>query len=163
MEVINRGKNLGKSGIEGSRSILKYLVELGNRAAAKRLSELDQMSAHLEFPSDEPPAAEPLTDLLTENFSFELGYVNPETAASHYRDNAASSVVHQNDPVPDEVVRTDGNNAQNIGPGDVGLNADLADISLEGENGLFWVFQPGFYTGEELADWETLGMCLAAP
>lgn len=37
-------------------------------------------------------------------------------------------------------------------------NADLASISLEGDNALYWVYHtPGFvYTGAELADWEAL-------
>jgi proline utilization trans-activator len=37
-------------------------------------------------------------------------------------------------------------------------NGDLANISLQGEDGLYWVYhEPGFiYTGAELADWEAL-------
>ncbi|KAH6685845.1 hypothetical protein F5X68DRAFT_241104 [Plectosphaerella plurivora] len=159
VEAINRGKNLGKSGIEGSRSILKYLVGLGNRAAAKRLAEMDQMCAHLEtLPPDQSqePFADASADLLLDNFSFELGYVNNMDIAAQQTKEVSAPRMSGN-PTADSGETTGMSPPMDMWP----RNADLADITLEGENGLYWVFQPGFYTGEELADWETLENCLA--
>ncbi|EEU45583.1 uncharacterized protein NECHADRAFT_80631 [Fusarium vanettenii 77-13-4] len=144
VEAIQPGRNLGISGIEGSRSVLQYLVTVGNRAAAKRLGELDQMCLHLRPPSQDQQAS-----------GQDLPY---ETANA-----AAGLAAHTSGSNPDRSGLQEGDQPMDLSnspmlnamfPG----NGDLANISLQGEDGLYWVYhEPGFvYTGAELADWEAL-------
>ncbi|KAM5359267.1 hypothetical protein ACJZ2D_014615 [Fusarium nematophilum] len=161
VEAIHPGRNLGLSGIEGSRNVLQYLVTVGNRAAAKRLGELDQMCIHLRpLAQEEAPSGQGLLpyEASTQPFSFDAGNAT-NTAAS----GNAQNTDHQADQSGDrsglqrEQQPMDLSNSpmmSSLLPG----GADLANISLEGENGLYWVYhEPGFvYTGAELADWEAL-------
>ncbi|KAF9869750.1 fungal specific transcription factor domain-containing protein [Colletotrichum karsti] len=154
VEAINPGKSLGFKGIDGSRAILRYLVGLGNRAAANRLAELDQMCVHLALPVQHGTGQTPqqsLTDLLTKPFSFESGYGAIEEACSTL------------DAAADTLSRTGAGGGgremcDNEDPGFEFSGADLASIPLEGENSLYWVYHtPGFsFTGVEQTDWEAL-------
>ncbi|KAH9231564.1 hypothetical protein K456DRAFT_1763336 [Colletotrichum gloeosporioides 23] len=154
VEAINPGKNLGFKGIDGSRSILRYLVGLGNRAAASRLAELDQMCVHLALPVQQGTGQTPqqsLADMLAKPFSFESGYgvVEQTTASLNAMERPRSR-------------SGDVDGAQACGEDDqqsFGFSgADLASIPLEGENSLYWVYHtPGFsFTGVEQTDWEAL-------
>lgn len=154
VEAINPGKNLGFRGIDGSRSILRYLVGLGNRAAANRLAELDQMCVHLALPVQQGAGQTPqqsLTGKLAKPFSFESGYgVIEQTTTSlnavdrlHSRPGDASGGVACGEDDQQSFAFS---------------GADLASIPLEGENSLYWVYHtPGFsLTGVEQTDWEAL-------
>ncbi|KAH0426602.1 fungal specific transcription factor domain-containing protein [Colletotrichum camelliae] len=135
VEAINPGKNLGFKGIDGSRSILRYLVGLGNRAAA-RTGQTPQQS---------------LTDMLAKPFSFESGYgvVKQATASLNTVERPRS---RSGDVGGTEACGED--DQQSFGFS----GADLASIPLEGENSLYWVYHtPGFsFTGVEQTDWEAL-------
>lgn len=161
VEAINPGKGLGYDGIEGSRAVLGYQVRQGNRAAAKRLEELDQMCASLSLPAQHHPVTStPLQTTpqnivpaeLTQPFSFDSGYGTTNVDYPMGGDvggpttQAREQVSDNNMSNPDQY-------------GQLGLNgADLASIPLEGENSLYWVYHnPGMpFTGVEQADWEAL-------
>ncbi|RSM09441.1 hypothetical protein CEP52_004071 [Fusarium oligoseptatum] len=132
VEAIHPNKNLGISGIEGSRNVLQYLVTVGNRAAAKRLGELDQMCLHLRPPSQDH-----------QDLPYETANVAAHTSGSNPQPEGDQPMDLSNSPMLNAMF-----------PG----NGDLANISLQGEDGLYWVYhEPGFvYTGAELADWEAL-------
>lgn len=163
VEAINPGKGLGFKGIEGSRAILRYLVTLGNRAAASRLAELDQMCTHLALPVHQASGQTPqesFMDLLTQTFSFSSGYGNLDQGT----DRTLTSVEHAGSGI-DRASSRQGDDAgaaeacDDIGQHDFGFSgADLASIPLEGENSLYWVYHtPGFmFTGVEQTDWESL-------
>lgn len=150
VEMIVPGRNLGACGIRVSRRILSHLVELGNRAASRRLTELDQMCAHLgacrwgEESEDSFPT-------LSQMFTFEHGYGSriPESRES-------SDPLRRN--TQDGELPNDGdqfNTENQVFPTNIpSLHLDGPDFSLGEEDGISWVFQPGMYTGEELADWE---------
>ncbi|EQB55597.1 hypothetical protein CGLO_04463 [Colletotrichum gloeosporioides Cg-14] len=147
VEAINPGKNLGFKGIDGSRSILRYLVGLGNRAAANRLAELDQMCVHLALPVQQGTGQTPqqsLTDMLAKPFSFESGYgVVEQTTASL---NAMERPRSRSGDVGGAEA-CGGDDQQSFGFS----GADLASIPLEGveqtdwealENQIPWGNQP---------------------
>ncbi|TID04271.1 putative transcriptional regulatory protein C3C7.04 [Colletotrichum higginsianum] len=164
VEAVSPGKGLGFKGVEGSRAILRYLVGLGNRAAASRLAELDQMCAHLSLSVRQPTGQTPqeeasssFMDLLTQPFSFSSGYGNVEAGAGGVsRSVVAGGISNRESDV--NGVATDGG-CEAASQHDFGLSgADLASIPLEGENSLYWVYHtPGFsFTGVEQTDWEAL-------
>ncbi|KAL0781854.1 hypothetical protein CaCOL14_003189 [Colletotrichum acutatum] len=164
VQAINPGKGLGHQGIDGSRAILRYLAALGNRPAARRLAELDQMCSHLALPvyqSGIQAPEESFMDLMAQPFSFSTSYRNsdaapegPSTSEGSARANiqGLSSSVQDSTDSTSEVHDMDGQH-------DFGFSgADLASIPLEGENSLYWVYHtPGFsFTGVEQTDWEAL-------
>ncbi|KAF4982675.1 hypothetical protein FDECE_17463 [Fusarium decemcellulare] len=151
VEAIQPGRNLGMSDIEGSRNILQYLVTVGNRAAAKRLGELDQMCVHLRPLSQDQPASDQDVPRQASTQSFSLDINNMGTLVAPA---TATSTERQGQSGDQAMDMSDSPVLNSMFPG----SADLANISLEGENGLYWVYhEPGFvYTGAELADWEAL-------
>ncbi|OAA57002.1 hypothetical protein SPI_07383 [Niveomyces insectorum RCEF 264] len=46
-------------------------------------------------------------------------------------------------------------------PGIEASRSIIRYISREGQDGLYWVFQPGYYTGADLTDWEALEQPIA--
>lgn len=153
VEAINPGKSLGYEGIEGSRAILVYQMQLGNRAAAKRLEELDQMCASLPLPVKQyPPATAPfaqtsqLQATFVQPFSFETGYGAAEHEGSTIaeRDTDMQHFEESGDPF-------DIDNSTFQG-------ADLSSISLDGDSSLYFVYHNSdiAFTGVEQADWEAL-------
>ncbi|KAL2874406.1 hypothetical protein SGCOL_010386 [Colletotrichum sp. CLE4] len=163
VEAINPGNILGHKGIDGSRVILRYLVALGNRPAASRLAELDQMCTHLALPVHQSGGQTPhpsFIDLLTQKFSFSSGYGNFDVALE-------GPLAIDGPAIPSAQGLSDGQeNAELVagvhdidGQHDFGFSgADLASIPLEGEDSLYWVYHtPGFsFTGVEQTDWEAL-------
>ncbi|KAK1676112.1 hypothetical protein BDP55DRAFT_693760 [Colletotrichum godetiae] len=163
VEAINPGNILGHKGIDGSRAILRYLVALGNRPAASRLAELDQMCTHLALPVHQSGGQTPhpsFIDLLTQKFSFSSGYGNFDVALE-------GPLAIDGPAIPSAQGLSDGQeNAELVagvhdidGQHDFGFSgADLASIPLEGEDSLYWVYHtPGFsFTGVEQTDWEAL-------
>ncbi|KAK6227416.1 fungal specific transcription factor domain-containing protein [Colletotrichum tabaci] len=166
VEAVSPGKGLGFKGVEGSRAILRYLVGLGNRAAASRLAELDQMCAHLSLsvrqPTDHTPQEEASSssfiDLLTQPFSFSSGYGIVEARAGGISLGVVAGGISNRESDVNGVVAGVGD-CEDASQHDFGLSgADLASIPLEGENSLYWVYHtPGFsFTGVEQTDWEAL-------
>ncbi|KAK1532308.1 uncharacterized protein CCOS01_04291 [Colletotrichum costaricense] len=163
VQAINPGKGLGHKGIDGSRAILRYLAALGNRPAARRLAELDQMCSHLALPvyqSGIQAPEESFMDLMAQPFSFSASYRNSDTAPEGPSTSEGSAIpniqglssVQDSTDSTSEVQDMDGQH-------DFGFSgADLASIPLEGENSLYWVYHtPGFsFTGVEQTDWEAL-------
>ncbi|KAL6415395.1 hypothetical protein AUP68_01950 [Ilyonectria robusta] len=142
-------------------SVYQYLVTVGNRAAAKRLAELDQMCIHLRPSQDQPHIGQDLPyATTTQPFSFD-----PNGNTGAFVPGAIPSSNNQSRQLGDipapPVGETEG---ASLGMAEGAMenmlhgNADLASISLEGDNALYWVYHtPGFvYTGAELADWEAL-------
>ncbi|POR30990.1 Uncharacterized protein TPAR_08800, partial [Tolypocladium paradoxum] len=152
VDVIAPGRDLGAYGIEVSRYILSYLAQLGNRAASRRLAELDQMCAHLGCRPNQPPRESSPTNILSQRFSFERGYEATPVSRRGSMGLGGHSIRHA------DAEALSGQDVPGHGdlPVDEPPNMSLSDISLAGEDGLFWVFQPGVYTGAELADWEML-------
>lgn len=163
VQAINPGKGLGHTGIDGSRAILRYLAMLGNRPAASRLAELDQMCLHLALPVHQSGIQAPqesFIDLMAQPFSFSTSYRNRDATLegpSTSEDLAMANIqglsgVQENLEPTSEVHDMDDQH-------DFGFSgADLASIPLEGENSLYWVYHtPGFsFTGVEQTDWEAL-------
>lgn len=164
VEAVSPGKGLGFKGVEGSRAILRYLVGLGNRAAASRLAELDQMCAHLSLSVRQPTGQTPqeeasssFMDLLTQPFSFSSGYGNVEAGAGGVSRSVVAGGISNRESDVNRVATEGG--CEDDSQHDFGLSgADLASIPLEGENSLYWVYHtPGFsFTGVEQTDWEAL-------
>ncbi|KAK1625535.1 hypothetical protein BDP81DRAFT_328235 [Colletotrichum phormii] len=163
VEAIDPGNLLGHKGIDGSRAILRYLVALGNRTAASRLAELDQMCTHLALPVHQSGGQTPhqsFIDLLTQKFSYSSGYGNVDVAPE-----GPSAIDGPATPSAQGLSRTQ-ENVEPVsgahdpdGQHDFGFSgADLASIPLEGEDSLYWVYHtPGFsFTGVEQTDWEAL-------
>ena len=69
--AINSAQGPAYDGIGTARSILRYLTNLGNRAAAKRLAELDQMWAHLAGTAATPDSDLIAPEVLMQTFTFE--------------------------------------------------------------------------------------------
>lgn len=147
--VINPAQGPAYDGISTARSILRYLTNLGNRAAAKRLAELDQMWAHLTMPSQTPSSDLAAPELLMQTFSFghRPGAINGNGGDTALTADAMSN----NQGLPGHVPVPDGVDGAILGQ-------DMADIVLEGESDLYWMYNnPSLsLTGVELADWETL-------
>ncbi|KPM39058.1 hypothetical protein AK830_g7493 [Neonectria ditissima] len=162
VEAIYPDSNLGLSGIEDSRHILQYLVAVGNRAAAKRLGELDQMCIHLRPSQDQAHISQDLPyETTTQPFSFD-----PSENTASAMPATINPASHQQAPLGlrpgQQHGHAEGGNveltAATVNSHILDGNTDLANISLEGDNALYWVYHsPGFvYTGAELADWEAL-------
>lgn len=150
--AVNSGHSQAYEGIDSARSILMYLANLGNRAAAKRLNEIDQMCASLALQTETPDVNVGQSHTLMQPFSF-----NP-TAQRTAGDASASATVPE---TPNHVVSYHSPTGQTLcetsDTTTAGI-ADLADIVLEGEDDLYWMYHnPSLaLTGVELIDWETL-------
>lgn len=156
VEIIAPGRSLGACGISVSRGILTHLMDLGNHAASRRLAELDQMCAHLgPYQPLEQLGQSASTDTLSGIFSFERGF---ETQSQSTPTNGSMSIYGNRtqgdgEEVPPSAQLGAENGSISLGNGPI-LHLGTSDISLDGEDGISWVFQPGMYTGSELADWE---------
>ncbi|KAF4966457.1 hypothetical protein FSARC_5863 [Fusarium sarcochroum] len=149
--IINSDKAQAYEGIESVRSILMHLSNLGNRAATKRLAEIDQMCTSLTLETETPDVDVVQPQMLMQPFSF-----NP---ATHH----VSGVV----PVPlgepqVQSVAAQGMAGENVFGGQDAVMTgaeDLGDIVLEGEDDLYWIYHNTSLslTGVEQLDWETLG------
>lgn len=146
-----------------SRGILKYLTTLGNTAASKRLSELDQMCEHLTpLPpsSDEDALADKrvTVDVLSQTFSFDHGAGDlGQARVSESRQASDSAGPGQ----IDNISLGQRNETEPACGWQTSLyndNMDLSNLSLEGEDGLYWLYHaPGLiYTGVELDDWQAV-------
>ena len=158
VEAIDPGKNLGLEGINGCRSILRYLTDLGNRAAANRLAELEQMCAHLaptQSAEDTTATSNTPTAIgtLTQPFSF---------ATVH-----GSSVSGQRAPSNAQRQSTIDPSLQQLGDTEIAndfqasadfIGTDLANLPLNDIDSLYFTYHPPglSFTGVEQADWETL-------
>lgn len=124
-----------------------HLSNLGNRAAAKRLAEIDMMCSSLTLETEMPDVDIAQPEMLMQPFSLYL----------------------ESQPAPSDVARApngQGDSAQNMTDENVleGQDAataaveDLGDIILEGEDDLYWIYHnPSLsLTGVEQADWELL-------
>lgn len=160
VEAIDPGKNLGLEGINGCRSILRYLVDLGNRAAASRLTELDQMCAHLapvqpvaELASQAMSATPNAIGSLTQPFSFTNGHrpsgARHPTSPSEQTQSAVASSTRQLEA--QDNVETNRRSADFIG-------VDLANLPLDDIDSLYWTCHPPrlSFTGVEQVDWGAL-------
>ena len=156
VEIIAPGRSLGACGISVSRGILTHLMDLGNHAASRRLAELDQMCAHLgPYQALEQQGSSTSTDTLSGVFSFERGFetqsqINPAIGdMSIYGHRTQGG----GEEAPPSTQLDAAGGSMSVGNGPV-LHLGATDLSLGGEDGISWVFQPGMYTGSELADWE---------
>lgn len=129
---------------------MKYLVNLGNQAAAKRLSEIDQMCAHLAVQTETPNLESIQPGLLMQPFSFERVAQTPQVASEtideiHQARQSSSPAPTLNNAVPNPDTTMSG-------------AADFASLVLEGEDNLYWMYHnPSLsLTGVELVDWEIL-------
>ncbi|RBA10554.1 hypothetical protein FPRO05_05143 [Fusarium proliferatum] len=138
--IINSDKAQAYQGIESVRSILTHLSNLGNRAATKRLAEIDQMCTSLTLETETPDVEAAQPQMLMQPFSFQASGAAP-IASSEPQDQDLTS-----------------ENA--LGEQDAGMAGaqDLGDIVLEGEDDLYWIYHnPSLsLTGVEQLDWETL-------
>ena len=152
--AINSAQGPAYDGIGSARSILRYLANLGNRAASRRLAELDQMCAHLSVQTETPNQEVIRPELLMQSFSF-------GRTSSHGASGLDTAQVQDQDvPVYGTGVESE---IQPVQDGATGGAAQLADIVLEGENNLYWMYNnPSLsLTGVDLADWERLETQLA--
>ncbi|KAI1042306.1 hypothetical protein LB505_003032 [Fusarium chuoi] len=138
--IINSDKAQAYQGIESVRSILTHLSNLGNRAATKRLAEIDQMCTSLTLETETPDVEAAQPQMLMQPFSFQASGAAP-IASSEPQDQDLT-----------------GENA--LGEQDAVMAGaqDLGDIVLEGEDDLYWIYHnPSLsLTGVEQLDWESL-------
>lgn len=117
-----------------------HLSNLGNRAATKRLAEIDQMCASLTLETETPDVDVAQPQMLMQPFSFHASGAAHTASGEPQSQNLASE------------------NA--LGEQDVVMAGaqDLGDIMLEGEDDLYWIYHnPSLsLTGVEQLDWETL-------
>lgn len=162
VEAINPTKGLGTDGIEGSLTILSYQALQGNRAASKRLEELNHMCASLSLPVQQHGPARTQTqaspqltiapnEVLSQPFSFDSGYnaINP-------MDYSMTRDISSEVPQP---AQARGQVSADQSYDQPGVDwADLASISLDGENDLYWVYHDPTmpFTGVEQIDWGAL-------
>ncbi|EXA35168.1 hypothetical protein FOVG_13930 [Fusarium oxysporum f. sp. pisi HDV247] len=138
--IINSDKAQAYQGIESVRSILKHLSNLGNRAATKRLAEIDQMCASLTLETETPDVEAAQPQMLMQPFSFQASGAAPITSGEPQdQDLTSENAVGEQDTV-------------------MAGAQDLGDIVLEGEDDLYWIYHnPSLsLTGVEQLDWETL-------
>ncbi|KAF5576174.1 positive activator of transcription [Fusarium pseudocircinatum] len=130
--IINSDKAQAYQGIDSVRSILMHLSNLGNRAATKRLAEIDQMCASLALETETPHIDVAQPQMLMPFSLHASGEPQSQNLAS---ENA-------------------------LGEQDVVMAGaqDLEDFMLEGENDIYWIYHnPSLsLTGVEQLDWETL-------
>ena len=128
-----------------------HLSNLGNRAATKRLGEIDHMCASLTLETETPDVNVVQPQMLMQPFSF--------NSATHYASGVApvalgdpqgQNVTAQGMPVESTF---EGQDAVMTGA------EDLGDIVLEGEDDLYWIYHNTSLslTGVEQLDWESLG------
>ncbi|KAK2688297.1 hypothetical protein QWA68_013070 [Fusarium oxysporum] len=138
--IINSDKAQAYQGIESVRSILTHLSNLGNRAATKRLAEIDQMCASLTLETETPDVEAAQPQMLMQPFSFQASGAAPITSGEpQVQDLTSENAVGEQDAV-------------------MAGAQDLGDIVLEGEDDLYWIYHnPSLsLTGVEQLDWETL-------
>ncbi|EXL98051.1 hypothetical protein NOF04DRAFT_6461 [Fusarium oxysporum II5] len=138
--IINSDKAQAYQGIESVRSILTHLSNLGNRAATKRLAEIDQMCASLTLETETPDVEAAQPQMLMQPFSFQASGAAPITSGEPQDQGLTSeNAVGEQDTV-------------------MAGAQDLGDIVLEGEDDLYWIYHnPSLsLTGVEQLDWETL-------
>jgi proline utilization trans-activator len=156
VEIIAPGRSLGACGIGVSRGILTHLMDLGNHAASRRLAELDQMCAHLgPYQALEQLGQSTSTDTLSGVFSFKRGFEaqSQSNPANEDMSMYGHGTQGNGEEVPPSAQLVAASGSMSLGNGPV-LQLGTSDISLDGEDRISWVFQPGMYTGSELADWE---------
>ncbi|KAM0193489.1 hypothetical protein ACHAPI_007558 [Fusarium lateritium] len=148
--IINSDKAQAYEGIESVRSILMHLSNLGNRAATKRLAEIDQMCASLTLQTETPDVHVGQPEMLMQPFSFYSGTQSasgsvpmPLSEAQGHTMSAQTTIDKNAFEIQDAVM--------------TGAE-DLGDIVLEGEDNLYWIYHnPSLsLTGVEQIDWETL-------
>ncbi|EXK38445.1 hypothetical protein FOMG_08837 [Fusarium oxysporum f. sp. melonis 26406] len=138
--IINSDKAQAYQGIESVRSILMHLSNLGNRAATKRLAEIDQMCASLTLETETPDVDAAQPQMLMQPFSFHASGAAPMASGeSQGQTLTTESALGEQDAV-------------------MAGAQDLGDIVLEGEDDLYWIYHnPSLsLTGVEQLDWETL-------
>lgn len=148
--MVNSDKGKAYEGIESVRSILLHLSNLGNRAAAKRLTEIDMMCSSLALETELPDIDAGQPEMLLQPFSLDLEShpVPGELAMAPGRPDAQGNTAQS---VTDEIV------LENQDTFTAGAD-DLGGIVLEGEDDLYWIYHnPSLsLTGVEQADWEIL-------
>ena len=149
VKVIAPSSDVGVNGIEASRHILHYLSNFENQAATKRLTELNQMCTHLGIRHGQPPQQGLTSNVLSQRFSFDRGYEKASSCCRGFESDAEARGATRTAP-------NTGDHEDIAEQGSEALNMNLADVSLDVEDDIFWVFQPGVYTGAELVDWEML-------
>ncbi|KAF9696711.1 hypothetical protein EKO04_005317 [Ascochyta lentis] len=153
VEAIDPGKNLGLDGINGCRSILRNLADLGNRAAANRLTELEQMCANL---TPIEPALDPTLQTMSATPTA-IGILTKPFSFTSIRQRSGSR--HPGSPNAHGQSTADPSFAQH-GTSDAAdfCGADLASLPLDDIDSLYWTYHPPglAFTGVEQADWESL-------
>lgn len=159
VEAIDLGKNLGLEGINGCRSILRYLADLGNRAAASRLAGLEQMCAHLKPVQNivDPAlqgtsATSTAIGTLTQPFSFATGHRLSVARCPALPNTQGYSTIDASSQQPGNA-----DNAGGIRGNTEFVSTDLARLPLDDIDTLYWTYHPPglSFTGAEQADWET--------
>ncbi|KAM0231440.1 hypothetical protein ACHAPO_008550 [Fusarium lateritium] len=148
--IVNSDKAQAYEGIESVRSILMYLANLGNRAATKRLAEIDQMCASLTLQTETPDMNVRQPEMLMQPFSF---YSGTERASGSVPIAPGEA---QGQRLSAQTMSD--KNAFEIQDAVMAGTEDLGDIVLEGEDDLYWIYHnPSLsLTGVEQVDWETL-------
>lgn len=167
VESICPGRVHGRLGVQYTCDILQYLVDLGNQAAARRLKVIKQacklLSLHLRQHQSElgettnpHSIQEPSSTELNTPFTFFEQITQPHQTyyANHGRQttsdiNRPSSAPNaqvggsQHDPLLSQALTFD--------------EIDLSNISLGGENDLYWVYHTSdITTGVDHFDWEAV-------
>ncbi|RGP62708.1 hypothetical protein FSPOR_9095 [Fusarium sporotrichioides] len=148
--IIDSDKAQAYEGIESVRSILSHLSTLGNRAATKRLDEIDQMCAGLALQTETPGVDVGQPEVLMQPFSFYSGTQHPSANGP-----MASGEAQGRRPSAQTLTEK---NVSEIQDAVMARTEDLGDIVLEGEDDLYWIYHnPSLsLTGVEQVDWETL-------
>ncbi|OAL43404.1 hypothetical protein IQ07DRAFT_524339 [Pyrenochaeta sp. DS3sAY3a] len=164
VDAIAPSKRLGADGINGCKSILRYLAGLGNRAAAKRLTELNRMCRNLAFTvphngldgntsgSTCTSATSPIMSNLVRPFSFDRGFHNGESDG----DPENSTIIEGS---TFEITHGQPQSGFDLSNYDyLSLNAaDLAGVPLDLMDDLYGVYHTDMpLTGIEQTDWEAL-------
>ncbi|KAL6922669.1 hypothetical protein FSST1_006695 [Fusarium sambucinum] len=130
--IVNSDKAQAYEGIESVRSILMYLANLGNRAATKRLAEIDQMCASLTLQTETPDMNVRQPEMLMQPFSF---YSGTERAS---RSVPIAPGKAQGQRLSAQTMSD--KNAFEIQDAVMAGTEDLGDIVLEGEDDLYWIY-----------------------
>lgn len=120
-----------------------HLSNLGNQAATKRLTEIDQMCASLGLETETPNTHIGEPQALMQPFSLS---------------SASQSALRQ--PQGQTAITQNAINGNEFGGEDTAMAGvdDLSDIMLEGEDDLYWIYHNTSLslTGVEQLDWENL-------
>ncbi|KAI9168076.1 hypothetical protein HJFPF1_04220 [Paramyrothecium foliicola] len=148
--TINSGQGQAYEGIDSARSILMYLANLGNRAAAKRLAEINQMCASLALQTDTPDVNVTQPQTLMQPFSFNSAIQRAPSTLDTTEPEAHNQEIAGHSTTDQEVLETQDATMCRV--------ADVAEIVLEGEDDLYWMYHnPSLaLTGVEQLDWEML-------